>query len=77
MNIYPSVKCAGSHIIKDPLEELVAGAVRNSMVNIDEIIHMLELICKIESVGMTFGSLPSQIVVRAVAHQSAMKCDVI
>jgi hypothetical protein len=77
MNIYPSVECAGGHIIKDTLEELVTGAIRNGMVHIYEIIDMLKFIGKVEAVRMALRTLPSKIMVSAVTNQAAVKCDII
>ena len=47
------------------------------MLNIHIIIYMLPLICKKKTVGITFCSFTSEVMIGAVAYQSAMKCHII
>jgi hypothetical protein len=48
-NINPSVECTGRHLVKNSLEKLVAGAIREGVVDIHKIIDMLPLICKVKA----------------------------
>src|SRR5664280_875195 len=57
---YPSIKGTCRHIIKYPLKQLVAGAIRKCMVNIYKIINMLPFISQEQSVRIAFCSFNSQ-----------------
>ena len=74
-NIDMTIEDAGSFVIQDTLEFLVAGTMRYIMIHLQEVLHMLFLINEIKAIDLGISTFAVQIDMIGIADIAAIKGD--